>query len=357
MSWETFAQKTIWKPIEKWFINALESRDSMSLDGFAIIFGNSGCGKSTQFQWLCKHYGIDIINVEGLNTKDIIDFLKKNYTSNLIGSLQGVRPSVFVIEDMDTLCSMDRMFSSSLYGFLQTTGHRYIPMVAIANTSYEKNFGDLRRNATIFHLPCISVGDMYLYIEKNAEGLNIPEDVLLEIAKNSRGSFNQAREGIRMQLSGKTDEVTSFETIMQYPTFHNIREWIYDDTYGTILRFHENLFHEISARKGKIIDKKNVYASVLLELLLLDISLVNFELDEIRIGPLIYKWMMICKTYPRMKESTEYEFTRLLSRLSLHKKHARRMHIQIHQSKISPFCWKHAPYFYASIFSNKISKS
>ena len=357
-SWAEVSIKGGWKPIEKWLQDVYQKPNNvLTIEGFAVILGTSGCGKTLQFRLLCESLGIRLQWIEGYNGKEIIERLEKVYSSDLIGHLQeATHKRAIVLDDVDVICSQDRMFSSYLLHFIQSKKHKWIPLIALGNSAYEKKFGELGRQLTPFKLPLLSIGDTFLYLEKCSSyfKLNLKEDVLLAIAKLCQGNYTKAFETIQCYTDKtlvQTEEHSTFDVIMELPSSTNMIYLFYEDTYGTLLRFHENLYLEIHRRISKIVDKKKWYGCIFKLLLDLEHALSQESRSlEITLEPLIIKWVEFCSKYPRKDDTTvEHEFTRLLSRMSLHKKHARKM-FQFEY-------WKESPYLMNNLLHNKKSCS
>lgn len=357
-SWNEVSSKGGWKPIERWLQEVyIKNNDFLTIDGFALILGNSGCGKTLQFRLLCESLKIRIQWIEGYTGKEVIEKLEKVYSSDLIGHLHEIADKrVIVLDDIDVICSQDRMFSSYLLQFIQSKKHKWIPLVALGNNSYEKKFGDLGRQITPFKLPLLSIGDTFLYLEKCMSyfKLNLEEDILLSIAKLCQGNYTKAFETIQCYTAKsliQTEEHSTFDLIMEIPTPINMLYLFNEDTYGTLLRFHENLYLEVHRRVSKLSDKKKWYGCFLKLLLDLEQALSQeHRVLEITVEPFILQWVEFCSKYPRKDDIlVEHEFTRLLSRMSLHKKHARKM-FQFEY-------WKESPYLMNNLLHNKKSCS
>ena len=151
--------------------------------------------------------------------------MDKVYSSDLLGHLQEEVQDkrMIVLDDVDVICSQDRMFSSYLLQFIQSKKHKWIPLVALGNSAYEKKFGELGRQVTPFKLPLLTVGDTYLYLEKCMSylKLNLEEDILLAIAKLCQGNYTKAFETIQCYTDKsliQTEEHSTFDMIMDTPT-------------------------------------------------------------------------------------------------------------------------------------------
>jgi hypothetical protein len=354
-TWKEVSSKGGWKNIEKWLIDIYQNpHEFLSMDTFALILGPSGSGKSHQFRLLCEYLEIRIQWIEGHHGKEIIELLQKVYTSDLIGCLQETSGDkrIVLIDDFDIACAQDRMLASYLIQFVQSNKYKGIPLVTIGNSSHEKKFGELGRQVTPFKLSLLSIGDTFLYLEQCASyfKLELEETVILSIAQKCQGNYTKAFETIQCYTEQSlilTDEHTSFDLVMELPTETNLSNLFFEDTFGTLLRFHENLYLEIHRRISKLNDKKRWYGQFFALLLDLEIAL-SFEHKtlELTLGPFIHQWVRFCSEHPRKTTQTvDHEFTRLLSRMSLHKKHARKM--------IPIDYWTHSPYLIDRLSHNK----
>jgi hypothetical protein len=321
-----------------------------------VLSGSQGCGKTTFLQQVAKQYDIRLhwIPPEKCETsKEFLCQLNAALLPTVEDTFNAQNPAtktLICIDHWDNFLANDRNVFSTLCQFL-TTSKRTNPhqrrLLCICSRSVEKKFQDIHPSPPLFTLQPVSESDVCLILKHRFPMLHL--SAVTRISDTCRGNLNTAIEMATFECSSNSrtsvtpllphglvlSEVDTTPTLIQLFEPKPARLWkqlLSQDPWMHPLRFHENCWKELTQRQCTKQQSFKIYDQCLSALLLWDQWMTHTLHDDEQ------TWMHASLTvlsqsihtyldaYPRKKKSlytdaSLMEFTKLLSQLSLQKKH------------------------------------
>ena len=357
--------------IRNWLINKNITQNTL------IIIGNTSCGKTYNINEIMKDYNCRYITPDicgDATGKELIDMLVKTTRYNLLDILNSdeSKEKIIVIDELELFIGIDRTAMGMLTDFIvKTCKDRQMRFIVICNKAAEKRISELRKsllsNVIYFEKP--TNNEMFELLQSLYKNLN--DKIINETVNTSDGYISQAIQNTDninktcVNLKNETDLIIpELEGLfINTPTRDEARDVFMQDPWMYPLRFHENLPHELLSRKGTVSAKESVYIKTLKMLIEWDILMSGSSDESSGHYSVPYAVEHIsgvaCNLLPVLKRSKIsdinelQQFTRMLSRLSLQKKHSR----QLNEIKNIP--WKSASYLITEVLneSNKKTKT
>lgn len=318
----------IYIELKDWIINLYKKNNpTISIDSCIFITGNNGIGKTYNIKKICELLNLFVINIDSNNCNSsdkLIDLIYKTTNSSLIQLLtNNTSNKIIIIDEVDTLLSLDRTISISLLNILLSKKFKNIPIICICTPDILKKIGDIKKKCKIFELSLPTEEDILLLL-KNINNKKKFLNELKIISKNSNGNISQAiKQYESFDNFYNIDKIYNIEYLYSNNFNRNIfKEIILSDPWLVPLRFHENLIIELN-NKRNCSDKKRkeLYNNFMKKICYFDLLMYNNTID-IAVDYFISIIYDLSKIPLKKKsESTMINFTKILSYLSLQKKY------------------------------------
>jgi len=352
--------------------NARGTRPPIGFGSLLFLIGNTGTGKTHMVKSICAEADYDLIVVHSHNcegAKEMTDRIVKAARSRLVQALTGhYRPTVILIDELDTLIQMDRLALAALADLLQAGELPHVPIVAVCPPSCLRKLGPFKSRSATVHCHPLSEGDIFLLLKSRAEsavavagaGASPRCDELLRIAQAAAGNLHVAVRLLDERLAapapapapapspaaepaaapaeqrllfGNTDGEADFRSVFQDPTPEKLADMIRvfsDDPWLHPLRFHENLIKEIRNRKGLAKEKRSIYGALLRALTDWDALMITGHTD-LALETLAINIQTRLSRLPRrvraaVSEDDLQDFTKIFSQISIYKKQERALY-------------------------------
>ena len=328
------------------------------------------------------------------------------------------RKKLIIIDELELYINIDRTVMGILTEFItktEKTVARQALFVIICNKAFERRLSDLRNVAStnIIHFETPAITDIYKLLDHTYPGAC--PDMLLDIARSANGYFSQAltnasvsvqqhkslanKSGLdscdinvdnnvnnnvnnnvdinndidmsNLKINTETPDTILTDLEGLYGPNVPSREMAWNvlmiDPWMYPLRFHENIPRELASRKGLKCEKETVYIKTLRALVDWDFIVGNgSSSDESSASyslPFAIDVMcgIPCTVLPSLKRGKNadpqdlQQFTKMLSRLSLQKKHSRTMQKLLTENYCS-LPWKSAAFVITEAATKKTSK-
>lgn len=294
---------------------------TLSFTSCIFVLGATGIGKTYHIQRILEPYEIYPIHASNcLNYKELRDMLRKASNPSLITRTHSEKPFVIVIDDIDILCSLDRMMMTTLLDiFINKEGLPHVPILCIGNLELEKRLGNTRNKCTILRCTAPTDTDIFLFLKAHPLAAKKTKKSLMKIAEDCEGNLHRALEQLRMIASHPKKQPTPVvKKVPKTPSYvQKLHQEMMEDPWMMPLRYHENVPKYL---KGTTADKKlAIYNEVMTYFGIWDHMMNHSEMDqELAIDVLSHA----LNIYTKPMDSLD-DFTKLLSNLSLQKKNER----------------------------------
>ncbi len=155
-----------------------------------LIYGITGIGKTAAVYALSQDLDYEIleINASDLRNKDQIDTIVKN---NLQQKSLFSKEKLVLIDEVDGINAQDRGGLQELIKLFEDAKY---PIVLIANNPWDSKFKSLRKECKLIEFKKLNNETIFNIINNinKKEKLNISEDLLIDISKNSKGDLRSA---------------------------------------------------------------------------------------------------------------------------------------------------------------------
>jgi hypothetical protein len=317
-----------------------------------VLTGSQGSGKTTFIRQFSKTHGFFIhwIPPEKCETsKEFLSQLNAALLPTVEDTFNAQSPNrtLICIDHWDVFLANDRNVFSTLHQFL-TTSNRTNPhhrrVLCICTRATEKKFQDIHPSPPYFTIKPVDESDICLILKHRFPTLHL--STITHIADVCRSNLNTAVEMASFECSSRTStsatvtvpilsEVDTCPTLSQLYEPKPARVWTQlfsQDPWMYPLRFHENSWKELTQRQCTKTQTYKAYDQCLSACILWDQWMTRTLQDDEHtwvensltlLGQSIHTYL---DAYPRKKQLTHtdaslMEFTKLLSQLSLQKKH------------------------------------
>ena len=330
------------------------------------LVGPSGIGKASLVKaWASEHdWEVTMLSADvHHNAKDVIDQMAKvANTQSFTNSFEGkARTRAMLIDDLDVFASVDRGFFGAFTECFKYSHWRAAPCICIVSPMLEKRVRDLRKG-TVICVPPPTAAEIGKWQAPSAGcreqgGAAVCKAQIIECQGNM--SYLSMMENEGATLGQTIDRALGVECLFAYPPLPRplLRRVVLEDPWFHPLRFHENCISELEKRKGTVKGRLQNYTKIIDTFLAWDVLIgpsggsaashnqatgtidaVDMATELIIVTASEHMGHMAKPKKGVVAPPPEYSFTKMLSHLSLQKKHRRE------QYDITPFGFP-APFF------------
>lgn len=319
-----------YKEIREWINKTYENKEKIKIESCLFVSGVNGIGKSYSINKICEELELSIINIDSSNcnsSQQLNDIILQNSSSLLYLLSNNKKKKIILIDEFETLISIDRTINITLLNILLTNKIKNIPIICICNPSILKKIGDIKKKCKIINLEPPSNDELIELVNKLKLEDNIRK--IKKIIKTVNGNISQLLKKVEyVEYYNDIDVVNTVEYLYGNKFDRNILYNIISlDSWLIPLRFHENLIKELDNRKISLLQKKKFYKTFLNDFILFDRLMYtnNTEIACDYFINLVYN----LKLLPIKKNniSNMENFTKILSYLSLQKKYIKQSYI------------------------------
>lgn len=305
------------------------------------IYGPSGIGKTSGLLHLAGEAGYDVRVLDSTSYPDggpgaLEAWIQKAASCYLLDALEGRRrPRLILIDEVETLGSMDRSFFASIQRIFQSCAAQpskgalpwpYVPLVAIGHER-KMSFG------TVVRLGPIDPGSMYTCLRALPAAGGLAPSEVASICEDANGNLSHAvhRLGLAAAPAAAVamDETISVAALFQTdpPPSKQQAAVLFSSAADVLPRFHESLPKELSHRTGGRARKLHVYRRILE-------VIHDYDTWDDGSGDILWEHLSaapasLLPLLPRRKNAateTGEAFSRRLTQLSLQKKTRREVY-------------------------------
>lgn len=311
--------------IKDWIITSYNNQQRLSFDSCIFINGNSGIGKTTVINNICKELDLFIINIDCFNccsSAELYDLLFKSYVSSLIQILTNNNSKkIIIIDDFDILLSLDNTINKALYNFIFNNNGKlkHIPIICIINTNIGKKLGDIKKKCLIYDFPQMTDNEIFQILKIYKSDIKIKE--VNKLISDPNFNLSNSIRIITNTYFNHNDDIIGIDDLYSNNfNRNNLRRIISKEQWIIPLNFHENLITELyKNRKGVKKDKEIYYKTFLMNLCYFDIIMNKSNEIGIELFICIIQHLFDIQL-KKIKISRLNNFTKMLSYLSLQKK-------------------------------------
>ena len=324
------------------------------------LVGPSGIGKASLVKaWAAEHdWELSLLSADNLhNAKEVIDQMAKIVNTQSFASAfanHGARPTrAMLIDDLDVFASVDRGFFGAFADCFKYAHWRPAPCICIVPPHLEKRVRDLRKGMVIA-MPAPAAAEIRTWSGgaagtvggKGATGAAYAAHLIECNGNMSYLKFLQ-ENGTPGQVCQVMDRNLGAEALFELPRLpkHVLRRVVLEDPWFHPLRFHENCISEMAKRKGAVKTKLTNYSKIISVFLTWDVLIgpsggsaashnhamgttvaTDIATELVVIAAREYMGGAMVKAAAAGAGSSggsTLSFTKMLSHLSLQKKHRR----------------------------------
>ncbi len=334
----------IWSKVREHVASASDEGAKLSSKSCIFVLGASGIGKTYHIQKILEEYEVYRMDASNCgNHKEFRDMLTKGCNPYLVTRTNCEKDFVVLIDDMDILCSMDRTIMTALFDVLANKSSSplaHVPIVVIGSLDIERKVVNAKGKCTVLRCTAPTDTEVFMFLKAHPQGSKKTKKLLMQIAEDCHGNLNRALQAIASIPNKKTGTYicSTEQQRTKAARVSEIQQHMADDPWMTPLRYHENLPKWLV--NGK--EKMQTYRSILPYFSMWDQMMHHSEIEsELAVDVLAHA---LCIHTPSLDTSSLpalEDFTKILSNLSLQKKHERSMF----PSWDHGFPWPHAQIF------------
>ena len=325
-----------------WISKPEQPGEKLQHKNICIVIGSNGIGKTHGIKEALESSSKKIYKINDLectNSKDFKEILYKITSSHVISQFENTRndDKIIWIDDFDSYLIFDRRFLHTLEDILESNTIPTIKIIISTVSADIKHYSKFYTKGLIINLKTPEPADIIIYLRKTFPKL--PVKIIGDIADSCAGNLSTAIQISTIKNSNIKNLVikNSKEIIIRdnYPELvdlfnvpYNIKDGSYlfeQDPWLHPLRFHENIIHEWTIRKGTHHNKEHSYIDTLKLLCIWDqlMSYCKINDTNMNIAIELSSYIPIYITNFSKKKnavSSMDEFTRMFNYLSLKKK-------------------------------------
>lgn len=360
--------------IRQWLHNYKPSKNGLSYESLMVVLGPHGIGKTTRITQLVKECQMWPLHIQPYNcqsSKDLSDLIFKACTTHNLSQLFSDDANLqkcIIIDEYETLVSNDRNITTTLVTLItKSKCLSDVPIILICDLGYEKKLSDLKKSKMLVSLGPVDVPSMFVHFSEHPLFKALSSQIVHEACVQSRGNYVFAIQLLNLQLTHskihksdiepvreikgkagkeakKTGGKTSKKTIVvssmdgmddsidlldmfRCDNASKVFEILQQDAWINPMRLHENLPSEIDFRKGTKSAKEMVYVKCLEHFINWDDGMSKAEdtlesaVQILALG--ISHELSILPRKKTVDDTSLHNFTKILSQMSLQKKHER----------------------------------
>jgi nucleoside-triphosphatase THEP1 len=308
-------------------------RKTLTLGNLLFVAGHSGVGKSYTVNKICEELDLHSVSITTTNcscSNELSDLLVKNCTSSLIQVLcNDTRAKIIVIDEFESLMSLDRTVNITLLNILTSGKLKMVPIICIASSEIVRKIGNIKKKCQIIEIDDPTPDDIYIILQ-DVYPIQAQRDAtgLKHIASIANGNIAQAIEMARgSTMSSSVDEQVTINYLYgNHFDREKVRKIITADPWMAPLKYHENLISELGRRKIAAAKAKDLYTKFITDVLIFDKLMHN---DAPLIAADIFASIVHPLTTAPLKKNIACNmdnFTKILSYLSLQKKYMKKIY-------------------------------
>jgi len=294
-----------------------------------FVTGNSGIGKTHTVEQICKELDLFTIYISSdicYSSGELIDHIVKASSTSLIQTLtQNNRKKIMVIDDFDSIVTIDRTVNTSLSNLLISKKIKRIPIICICSREIIKRVGSIKNKCKIIEFENPTNEDLFSILSPM-----FPQCAnLTKIIEKNNGNIAQCLQQIKHNDSFLFDNIDDLINInILYGNVFDrdkITNTILTDPWVVPLRFHENMLIELKNRKITIQKCNNLYKTFLSDFVYYDMLLFTTGSSPLIVDfftSVIFNFLSL--ENKKGKRSNVANFTKILSFISLQKKNIKR---------------------------------
>jgi DNA polymerase III delta prime subunit len=326
--------KDIYTDIKNWiddFYNNIHKNKNISINSCIFISGNTGIGKTYSIKKICELLNLYMVYIDSGNccsSDKLTDIINKSNSKSIYQIFtNNIDKKIIIIDEFDTLISIDRTISITLLNILSNEKLGNIPIICICSNEILKKIGDIKKKCKIFELSLPSDKDLLKIIKNKYKDIDLSK--LKDLIKKCDGNISQLFKQLDT-ISDNTnynniDKIYEIEYLYSPEKLNRniIKNIILIDPWLIPLKFHENLIIEFNNnRKGTKPFKFNYYSKFIYQLCCFDNIMYNNHIDI----AIDYFASMVIYLFSNVQSKKNVDiqiknFTKILSYLSLQKKY------------------------------------
>ncbi len=297
--------------IRQWILQFLNGKKRKPL----LLNGPPGIGKTTIPYAIKEEFDFDLIEMNASELRDKKRVARILGGAGLAGSLFG-RGKIILIDDADILAGRaDYGGAGAIKSILINSPH---PVIVTATDIWDKKFAPIRTECEKIDLKKINKVTIRNHIKMVAkeEGLNLPDDLMEQIAENAEGDLRSALNDLQSLHPGsrnRTKDIFNIvRTIFKSRTYDEVKSVTGDIDYELVkLWIDENIPYEYDeppdvARAYDALSKGDIFFG---RIRFSNWKLLKYAIDLSTFGVSVAKE----KTYHKF---TKYNFPGYLSQMS-----------------------------------------
>lgn len=306
--------------VKEWILNFFkEDKKYISFDSLLFIVGNNGIGKTYNINNICNDLNLYVININNiLSSNELYDIIVKSITSSLYQFLtNNDKRKIIIIDNFDSLFSIDNTINNTLYNLLSKNIFKNIPILCISSIEIIKKIGDIKKKCKIIEINNPTTSEIYNILINKYN--NIDNNLLNSIIENSNYNISQCIQKIENKINDSIDSKYYIDYLYNNDFDRDILyKLIYSEIWILTLNFHENLIYLLKNKKIKKEIKNELYKQFLYNFCIFDL-IMNYN-NIIAVDFFISSIYKIKKIKNNNSNTNVLTFTKILSYLSLQKK-------------------------------------
>jgi hypothetical protein len=182
-------------------------------------------------------------------------------------------PKIMIIDDFDSIITIDRTVNSSFVSFLSAMKVKRIPIICISSIEIMRRIGSIKNKCQIIELKNPDENDLFQTLHRLFPNCSNLKNVI-----RNNDNLSQCIKQIEYsetQFFDNMDDLINVN-ILYGNEFNrkNITKTVLTDPWVIPLRFHENMIIELKNRKINISKCHQLYKSFLLNFILYDVMII-----------------------------------------------------------------------------------
>jgi hypothetical protein len=306
--------------VKEWILHFFkEDKKHISFDSLLFVVGNNGIGKTYDINKLCNDLNLYIININNiLSSNELYDIIVKSITSSLYQLLtNNNKKKIIIIDNFDSLFSIDNTINNTLYNLLSKNIFKNIPILCISSIEIIKKIGDIKKKCKIIKLNNPTNSEIFNILTNKYE--DIDNILLNNIIEKSNNNISQCIQKIENKINDSIDNKYYVDYLYNNEFDRDILyRLIYGEIWILTLNYHENFICLLKNKKIKKELRNELYKKFLYNFCIFDLIMNHNNI--IAVDFFISSIYDIKKIKNNSKNNSILTFTKILSYLSLQKK-------------------------------------
>ncbi len=169
----------------------------------ALLYGQPGIGKTTTAIAYAREHGYDLVEVNAS------DFRNAQRIKDVVGSgsqqstLTGTRRRMILVDEVDGIAG--REDAGGVAALSKAISETKVPIILVANDPWNKRLATLRQKSKTIPFRKVHHASLISYLRRicSAEGVNVSQDALQAIARDSSGDLRSAINDLQTVCEGR----------------------------------------------------------------------------------------------------------------------------------------------------------